>query len=284
MTEYSASSAPVGRRPGWPRSSRTHPGQPQLGEGLGQISLGRRRATVSTGLTPPPPRPRGEEAEAVGRRAGERVDRVLRVRHHPHHVALGVAHPCDGGRRTVRVVSRVPDDDLPGRLEVRQRVRVGRIGALTALQRHHDLLAGRVAPRPRGVRVLHPQPQVPGDELQACVTRQRARQQVRLAQDLEPVADAEHRQPGPGGGHQLAHHRSEPRDGAAAQVVAIGKAAGQDHRVHAAQVAVPVPERHRLGPGRPDRPRRVPVIERPGKGYDPYPHAGSLSGRHDIWG
>ena len=111
---------------------------------------------------------------------------------------------------------------------------------------------------------------------EAGVAGQRAGQQVRLAQDLEPVADAEHRQAGPGGGHQLAHHRGEPGDGTAAQVVAVGEAAGQDRRVHAAQVAVAVPEHDRFGPGEPDRTRRVPVIQRPRKSNDPNPHARSL--------
>ena len=90
---------------------------------------------------------------------------------------------------------------------------------------------------------------------------QRAGQQVRLAQDLEPVADAEHRQPGPGGGHQVGHHRREPRYRAAAQVVAVGEATGQDHRVDAAQATVAMPERDRLGPGEADRAGGVTVVE-----------------------
>src|SRR6202042_3386487 len=94
--------------------------------------------------------------------------------------------------------------------------------------------------------------------------------------DLDPVADAEHRQAGPGGGHQLAHHRGEPGDGAAAQVVAVGEAAGQDDRRHTAQVTVAMPERDRFGPGEPDGTRRVPVIKRPRKSNNPYPHPGSL--------
>ena len=40
----------------------------------------------------------------------------------------------------------------------------------------------------------------------------------------------------------LAHDRREPRDRADAQVVAVGEAAGDDHRVGAAQVGVGVPQ------------------------------------------
>jgi hypothetical protein len=72
------------------------------------------------------------------------------------------------------------------------------------------------------------------DEPEARVPGERARQQVRLAQDLEAVADAENRQSRPGRGDQLAHDRGEPGDRAAAQVVAVGETSGEDDRVGAA--------------------------------------------------
>ena len=43
----------------------------------------------------------------------------------------------------------------------------------------------------------------------------------------------------------LLHHRREARERAGAQVVAVGEAAGDDHRVDALQVVVAVPEQHR---------------------------------------
>src|SRR6202044_1947651 len=98
---------------------------------------------------------------------------------------------------------------------------------------------------------------------------QRAGQQLRLAQDLESVADAEHRQAGPGGGHQLGHHPREPGDSAAAQVVAIGEAAGQHHGIDAPQVAVTMPERDRDGARPADGPGGIVVIERARKRDDP---------------
>jgi hypothetical protein len=84
---------------------------------------------------------------------------------------------------------------------------------------------------------------------------------VRLTEDLEAVADPEHRQARPGRRHQLAHHRGEPGDRAAAQVIAVGETTRQDHSVHAAQVALAVPERDRLAASPGDRAGRVGVVE-----------------------
>ena len=73
------------------------------------------------------------------------------------------------------------------------------------------------------------------DELEAAIAHQRARQQAGFHQNLEPVADAQHQ---PACGRELlhrAHHRRELGDGAAAQVIAIGEAAGQNHGIHVAQ-------------------------------------------------
>ncbi len=107
---------------------------------------------------------------------------------------------------------------------------------------------------------------------------QRARQQVRLAQDLEAVADAEHRQPRRRRRHQLGHHRREPGDRAAAQVVAVGEAAGEDHRVHAAQVPVGVPERDWHRPGVAHGAGRIGVVEEPGNVTTPIRTYCSLPG------
>ena len=66
------------------------------------------------------------------------------------------------------------------------------------------------------------------DEAQRGVGQQRARQQARLAQDLEAVADAEHRAAVAGELDDRLHDRREARDRAGAQVVAVGEAAGDD--------------------------------------------------------
>ncbi|GAA1647268.1 hypothetical protein GCM10009790_30540 [Georgenia ruanii] len=110
------------------------------------------------------------------------------------------------------------------------------------------------------------------------VADERAGQQVGLAQDLEAVADAEHGQPALSGRHDLAHHRREPGDRAAAQVVAVGEATGQDDGVDAAQVRVGVPQGDRLGAGEADGPLGVAVVQGAGEGDDADP--GAAGGGH----
>jgi hypothetical protein len=69
------------------------------------------------------------------------------------------------------------------------------------------------------------------DELQPRIAHQDAGQQARFAQNLETVADAEHK---PAVGRKLAHrvhHGGAGGDSAAAQVIAIGKPAGHDHQI-----------------------------------------------------
>ena len=89
----------------------------QLVLGVGQAELavlrsvihGHARALRRSGLEDPQP---------VGR-AGQRVDRVLGVRHQAEHVAGLVADPGDVARRAVRVLpGRVAVGDLPVRLEL----------------------------------------------------------------------------------------------------------------------------------------------------------------------
>ena len=86
------------------------------------------------------------------------------------------------------------------------------------------------------------EPDLTAQEAQPDVGQQRARQQPRLAQDLEAVADPEHR---PAVARELdhrLHHRREARDRPRAQVVAVGEPARDDDRVDAAEVAVAVPQ------------------------------------------
>ena len=70
-------------------------------------------------------------------------------------------------------------------------------------------------------RGLDTQTHVAADEAERLVRTQDAGQQPCLREDLEPVADAEH-EPAVGGERRdRAHDRREPRDRAAAQVVAV---------------------------------------------------------------
>ena len=81
----------------------------------------------------------------------------------------------------------------------------------------------------------------------ARVAHQRAGQQSRLAQNLEAVADAHHQAARVGKAAYALHDRRKPRDGAGAQVIAIGKSARHQDRVAAFQVVRLMPQiRHRL--------------------------------------
>ena len=90
-------------------------------------------------------------------------------------------------------------------------------------------------------------PQLDGlaQEREPGVLLQRAREQPGLGEHLEAVADADDRAAGRGELGDRVHHRREPGDRAGAQVVAVGEAAGHDHRVDAAHGRVGVAERAR---------------------------------------
>src|SRR5918994_6243836 len=163
----------------------------------------------------------GEETEPVGAGTGELLDGVLGVGHQADHVAALVGDAGDVVERAVGIDLEVAGDDLPLPLDPGQRVGVGDEAALAVLEGDRDLRALLVGQRPGGAVVLDPQLLVSADELAVVVADQRAGQQVGLAEDLEAVADAEHRQPVVRGTHHLRHHRREARDRAAAEVVAV---------------------------------------------------------------
>ena len=172
----------------------------------------------------------------------------------------------DVALRAVRVAADVAGDDPALGLELVEGALVGDEAALAVLDRDQDLLAlvKRVGPGRRGR--LDPQELVAVAEVQVLVAGERAGQQVGLAEDLEAVADAEHRQAAAGGVGDRLHDRGEPGDGAAAQVVAVGEAAGQDDGVDAVQVGVGVPEADGVGRRRAATARAAsPSSSEPGK-------------------
>ena len=71
--------------------------------------------------------------------------------------------------------------------------------------------------------------------LRLAVAEQRAGQQAGFHQDLEAVADAEHQAAVGGELLDRLHHRRKVGDGAAAQVIAVGEAAGQDDGIDIAE-------------------------------------------------
>ena len=114
-------------------------------------------------------------------------------------------------------------------------------------------------------------------EAQVVVGQQRAREQAGLAQDLEAVADPEHRAAVAREGDDVLHDRREARDGADAQVVAIGEAARDDDGVDVLQPAVGVPQQHGLSHPR-GRELRVDVVAGAREADDAELHAPCVAG------
>ena len=79
-------------------------------------------------------------------------------------------------------------------------------------------------------------------ELQIAVADERAGQQVRFGQDLKAVADADDEAAVVGELFHGLHHGAEPRDRAAAQIIAVAKAAGHDDAIGVAEGGVLVPD------------------------------------------
>ena len=124
----------------------------------------------------------------------------------------------------------------------------------------------RAAAGERRLRLLDAHVHARADEAQAAVANQRAGQQAGFAQHLEAVADAEHQATGVRELDDALHDRREARHGAAAQVVAVGKPAGQDDAVDALEVAILVPQRHRVFTEHViDDVQRVVIVVRTGK-------------------
>ena len=186
--------------------------------------------------------------EPIGR-SGQRVHRVLGVRHQAEDVARLVAHPGDVAGGAVRVLARrVAVGDLALRLDLVEHVVRRPEAPFPVLDRDREPIV-----------TVADQVDLAADEAQVLVEQQRAGQQPRLAEDLEPVADAEHRPAARGEGGDRLHRRREAGDRAGPQVVAVGEAAGDDDRVDAAQVALLVPDQPRLAEQRAGV-QRVPLV------------------------
>jgi hypothetical protein len=95
------------------------------------------------------------------------------------------------------------------------------------------------------------------------VSHEAAWQQVRFDQDLEAVANAEHRHPGVRRVDDLAHDRGSRCNRATAQVVAVAEPAGQHYRLDTPKVVLAVPQRDRFSASEPHGALRVSIVEGP---------------------
>ena len=112
-----------------------------------------------------------------------------------------------------------------------------------------DDLAAAVAPGEGAVRRFDPQVNLAADELEAGVPHEDPRKEARLAQDLEAVADAEHRHAFVGRFGDRAHYRRARRDRSRAEVIAVRETAGQHDQVEPGECRFGVPHRGRADAG-----------------------------------
>ena len=156
MTLYIASSAVVGRRPRMSRIRRySSDFRPELGPGLLVVRglLGDLDGVDAHAFTTAF-RTLREEAEAVGARAGEVLDRVLGVRHEPDDPAVLAGDAGDVAARAVGVAVGVAEHDPALALEPVEVVVGGHVAALAVLDRDDDALAVGVVAGPGGVGAL----------------------------------------------------------------------------------------------------------------------------------
>ena len=145
----------------------------------------------------------------------------------------------------------IAEGHQPFAFEPLQGLGVGRVVALAMRDADIDGLALGIGPGEGGVVALDPQELAMADELEVGVAHQDAGKKPGFAQDLEAVADAEHEAAARRMGADRIHHGRAAGNGAAAQIIAVGEAAGQDHEVGAfRQFGLGMPDLLDLGAGR----------------------------------
>src|SRR2546426_6306076 len=190
---------------------------------------------------------------------------ALRMRHDPHHIAAGVTHAGDIVHRPVRVICDVAQHHLTVRLELGRRLRIRDVAAIAVRDRQRQPFATLVTRSERRVRRFDAHVHGSGQELETSVTHQRAGQQSRLTQNLEPIADAEYGTARARVSGHRAQHRRKAGNGPGAKIIAVAEAARQDDRIRLLQVGIAVPDVIGVRPRRAGRVERVRVAVRAGE-------------------
>src|SRR5687767_6641728 len=115
---------------------------------------------------------------------------MLGMRHEPHDVPRVVDHPGDVAERAVHVFG-VAKHDLTARSELDEGALVRVPGAVAVLHGNHEFLSDRAPTHGGRCRALDAERGVATHELELSVRAEHAREESRLAEDLEPVADPE---------------------------------------------------------------------------------------------
>ena len=175
---------------------------------------------------------------------------ALRMRHHAQDVAPLVADAGDIFQRSVGIGFRgnlplrscIAEDHLLALVQLLQRGLVAEViplampdGHLQHLARSQSLGEGRSA-------AFHPQVDRLADVLQAAVAQQDSGEQVRFAENLEAVADAQDEAAAFGKTLDRLHDGRKARNRPGAQVIAIGKAARHHDDVAVLKIVRVMPE------------------------------------------
>ena len=185
------------------------------------------------------------------RRSQQPFARPVGVGHHAQHVAPLVEDAGDVAQRTVGIGlcgdltrrGRIAEGDAVFGFQAVQILGGAEVVAFHVADGHLQHVALFQALGEGAVGRFHAQVDLLADVLEAGIAHQSAGQQSGFGQNLEAVADAQHQSAACGKLLHRTHHRREAGDGPGAQVVAVGKAAGNQHGVDALQVLGVVPEK-----------------------------------------
>ena len=135
----------------------------------------------------------------------------------------------------------VTKGDLAVVLEPGKGFVVGKILTIVMGHGHAQHLPGLAGAGEDRLAALDADVHVAANEFEAGVRQQCAGQQTGLGQDLKAVANAENRNAAFGLVLDRAHDGRVGRHGAAAEIIAISEAAGQDDQIDGRQIAIAMP-------------------------------------------
>src|SRR5690606_34495469 len=191
----------------------------------------------------------GEKPPAVIAALGG-FDQVFGMRHHAEYIAALVDDAGDIVHGAVRVRSRrIAEDDLVLVFHGGQRVGVGKVIAVVMGDGAADDLALVVGAGEIRLGIDHFEQDFLADEPQRAIAHQGAGQEAGFHEDLETVADTENLDALLGLFADRLHDGHAGGDRAAAQVIAVGKAAGDDDQIDIRNFRCRLPDRLRPLPG-----------------------------------
>jgi hypothetical protein len=132
---------------------------------------------------------------------------MLWMRHETHDSAFGVRETSNVMKRTVWVHPRITEGDETFSLNASEGLIVGDIPALTVFQGNDDALTFIETGSPAGGGIFDDKLLVPADELPVIVSDETSWQHTCFHQDLETIADTQHRQPFSDCLDDVAHNR-----------------------------------------------------------------------------